>query len=427
MQRTISIFLIVVILFFSLFYITSFNNIEYSLSAIQMDTNTTESSDANASALYTWWFKVKANATESTDVKANATESTDVKANATESTDVKANATESTDVKANATESTDVKDLRTSSGEAPATNLKYCYKFQWGSRGKGDGQFLRPHDVVFDSKGYIYVNDREQNNIQKFSPDGKFISKFGTKGEQLGQFRSPYSMSIDLKDNLYVVDRANDRIQKISINGTPIAAWESIDGKVITNNEYTKDNKDNGKVTLEEFASPEDMAMDKAGNFYVTDTGNNRIIKFGKNFKYVSHFGQEGSGPGQFDHPHGIGIDSDGNIYINELNNARIQKFSNNGTFITQWGSNGTGPGQFTLPLEHLEVDFTDKVYMVDSAKNPRIQVFDTDGKFLTQFGKIGIGNAEFHKPEHVSVDKNGNIYVVDRGNHRIQVFSRCG
>jgi sugar lactone lactonase YvrE len=234
-------------------------------------------------------------------------------------------------------------------------------------------------------------------------------------------------MSIDLDDNLYVVDRANDRIQKISINGTPIAAWESIDGKVITNNKYTKDNKDSGKVTSEEFASPEDMAMDKAGNFYVTDTGNNRVIKFDKNFRYISQFGGVGSQPGQFDHPHGIGVDSDGNIYINELNNARIQKFSNNGTFITQWGSNGTGPGQFTLPLEHLEVDFTDKVYMVDSAKNPRIQVFDTDGKFLTQFGKLGIGNAEFHKPEHVSVDKNGNIYVVDRGNHRIQVFSRCG
>ena len=58
--------------------------------------------------------------------------------------------------------------------------------------------------------------------------------------------------------------------------------------------------------------------------------------------------------------------------------------------------------------------------------KNTRIQVFDTDGKFLTQFGKMGIGNAEFHKPEHVTVDKNGSVYVVDRGNHRIQVFSRC-
>jgi hypothetical protein len=47
---------------------------------------------------------------------------------------------------------------------------------------------------------------------------------------------------------------------------------------------------------------------------------------------------------------------------------------------------------------------------MVDSAKNPRIQVFDTEGNFITQFGKYGIGFSEFHKQEHVTVDKEGNV-----------------
>ena len=63
---------------------------------------------------------------------------------------------------------------------------------------------------------------------------------------------------------------------------------------------------------------------------------------------------------------------------------------------------------------------------MVDSAKNPGIQVFDTEGNFITQFGKYGMGNGEFRKPEHVIVDKEGNVYVVDRGNRRIQVFTPC-
>ncbi|HYZ95660.1 MAG TPA: 6-bladed beta-propeller [Nitrososphaeraceae archaeon] len=65
-------------------------------------------------------------------------------------------------------------------------------------------------------------------------------------------------------------------------------------------------------------------------------------------------------------------------------------------------------------------------MFMVDSAKNPLIQVFDTEGNFITQFGKYGMGNGEFHKPEHVIVDKEGNVYVVDRGNRRIQVFTPC-
>ena len=131
-------------------------------------------------------------------------------------------------------------------------NLKYCYKFQWGSEGEKDGQFLRPHDVVFDKEGFIYINDRERNDIQKFSPDGKFIEKLGEKGEKLGEFRSPYSMLIDSNDNLFVIDRGNDRVQKISTNGTPIAAWDSLDGKVITSSKDIKDKekKDKDKSLL---------------------------------------------------------------------------------------------------------------------------------------------------------------------------------
>jgi hypothetical protein len=136
----------------------------------------------------------------------------------------------------------------------------------------------------------------------------------------------------------------------------------------------------------------------------LTDTGNDRIIiKFDKNFKYVSQFGQEGKGPGQLDHPHGIGIDSKATIYINTLNEPQIQNFTNDGKFIKEWGTNGTGPGQLTTPLEHLKVDSKDSLFIVDSASNPRVQVFDSDGKLLTQFGKWGVGNGEFKKPEHVA------------------------
>ena len=348
------------------------------------------------------------------------------------STPTKANATETAATKANATETAATKD----SLIKPEANkdVKFCYDSQFGSLGTGDGQFNRPHDIVFDSKGFLYVNDRELNNFQKFSPDGKFISQFGEKGEELGQFKSPYSMAIDSNDNIYVLDRGNDRVQKVSTDGTPLGALYSYDSGFITSNDDIskadkKDKKPSKEEKLKQFASPEAMAIDKEGNFYVTDTGHNRIIKFDKNFEYVSHYGQVGSGPGQFDHPHGIGVDSDGNILINELNNARIQKFTNDGKFIKQWGSEGTGPGQFTLPLEHLKVDKDDNVFITDGANNPRVQVFDNDGNFLTQFGKLGVSNGEFQQPEHVAFnekDDKGTVYVVDRGNARIQTFLPC-
>ena len=77
--------------------------------------------------------------------------------------------------------------------------------------------------------------------------------------------------------------------------------------------------------------------------------------------------------------------------------------------------------------LEHLEVDNKqDMIYMVDGALNPRIQVFDTDGNFVTSIGTKGDGDGELSKPEHINIDSSGNVYVVDRGNQRMQVFAPC-
>ena len=374
-----------------------------------------------------------------------STPANSTKPNATETaaSDTKPNATETaaSDTKPNATQTaaTKTKVSKTPYEEAiaklqPGGQVKYCYSFhsKFGSLGSGEGQFNRPHDIVFDSKGFLYINDRELNTFQKFSPDAKFISQFGEEGSDLGQYSSPYSMAIDANDIIYVLDRGNDRIVKVDTDGKVLGALYSYDGQWITSNDQIKDAtkkiKD-AKGESTQFASAEAMAIDKDGNYYVTDTGYDRIIKFDKNFKYLSHFGEFGSGPGQFDHPHGIGVDSDGNIYINELNHARIQKFTNDGKFIKEWGSEGTGPGQFTLELEHLKVDPADRIFITDGAGNPRVQVFDTDGKYLTQFGEIGSGDGQMKKPEHIAFDaKDGKatVYVVDRGNHRMQTFLPC-
>ena len=101
-----------------------------------------------------------------------------------------------------------------------------------------------------------------------------------------------------------------------------------------------------------------------------------------------------------------------------------MQVFDANGKFLKKWGSAGTGKGQFSIPQEHLAVDKNDHVYIVDEASNPRVQIFDTNGHFITKVGTMGSGEGQLRKPEHVSIDSNGNLFVVDRGNARMQVFS---
>jgi DNA-binding beta-propeller fold protein YncE len=101
--------------------------------------------------------------------------------------------------------------------------INYSFVGKWGSKGSGDGEFERPHDIGFDSRGYTYVSDRELDNIQKFTHNGTFIMKWGSKGTGAGQFNIPYSIGIDSKDKIYVVDRENHRIEKFDANGRYIA------------------------------------------------------------------------------------------------------------------------------------------------------------------------------------------------------------
>ncbi len=97
--------------------------------------------------------------------------------------------------------------------------------------------------------------------------------------------------------------------------------------------------------------------------------------------------------------------------------------FDSAGNFITSFGSPGSENGQFSSP-EGVGVDPTTcNVFVVDTG-NKRIQVFDPNGIFITTFGTTGSENGQFQNPQDVTVDPTtGNVFVADSGNNRIQVF----
>ena len=263
---------------------------------------------------------------------------------------------------------------------------------------------MRPHDIAFDSKGNVYVSGRDNNNIQKFTHNGTFLMKRGSKGSGDGQFSIPYSIGIDPADHVFVVDRENSRIQEFDTNGTFINKWY-------------------GVSATDKFKRPEDITFSRFGIF-ITDTGNNRVLKVDDKFNLIKQWGTKGTANGQFIHPHAIDVDSKGNVYVGVLNQPGVQVFDSNGTYLTRWGSSGTGPGQFSIPQEHIAIDKNDYIYIVDGASNPRVQKFFTNGTLVAIIGTKGSGDGQLLKPEHVSIDEQGNIYVVDRGNARIQVFA---
>jgi tripartite motif-containing protein 71 len=154
---------------------------------------------------------------------------------------------------------------------------------------------------------------------------------------------------------------------------------------------------------------------------------------------------------GGFKKPHGVVLDSKGKVYVSERSGIRIQKFDPDGNFITKWDSEGTGDGQFlhlhdtamgpggsnrssvnqeatnAQPLissgNASQSANNEFVYVTDNELF-NVQKFTTDGDFVTSWGSEGDGEGQFASLESLDVDSNGNVYVADYGNDRIQKFT---
>ena len=293
----------------------------------------------------------------------------------------------------------------------------YSFVKEWGSKGTLDGQFLRPHDLEFDNNHErLYAVDRDGNRIQVFDKDGKFLFKFGEKGQGNGQFLVPYGIDVDKAGNVWVADRGNHRIQKFDSNGNFILKF---------GNSGTSPSSEPGK-----FDNPRHVEVDKAGKYvYVADSKNNRIQQFDINGNFVRVIGQLGNKPGEFNLPTTIEQDSKGDFFVNERGNERIQKFDSNWKPLLSWGTKGSANNQF-CHMEHLALDIHNNVYVTDPQSDPgcsmqpRVLKFDSNGNFITKFGSAGREPAQFEDPEHLAVDNNGNVYVSDRRNNDIKVFS---
>jgi len=195
-----------------------------------------------------------------------------------------------------------------------------------------------------------------------------------------------------------------------------------------------------------ELTWPTSVALDSNQNVYVTDEALNRISIFDKDGEFLSKWGVAGSGDGELNKPAGIKFDAEDNLYVADGSNNRVQKFTKDGKFLLKWGEAGSGEGQFNLPWG-LALDSKGDVYVADW-RNNRIQKFTADGQFLAEFGSRGgvapvfhpstaehgelnptqqSGPGEFNRPTAVAVDKDGDVYVVDWGNDRVQVLTPDG
>ena len=175
-----------------------------------------------------------------------------------------------------------------------------------------------------------------------------------------------------------------------------------------------------------QFSDPTGIAV--AGDeVFVADARNDRIQVFDLDGRFKRQFGQPGQALGELGRPMNLSVAGD-RLYVSEYFNDRVQIFSLDGTPERTIGESGEGPAQFDAPGGVTAAPNGD-VFVADSY-NHRVQQLRGDGTFVRQWGttgRAGITGGQFNYPTDVALGSNGVLYVADGYNDRIQAFAEDG
>jgi DNA-binding beta-propeller fold protein YncE len=221
-----------------------------------------------------------------------------------------------------------------------------------------------PHKIKmspYDPDKHVWVIDDQLHVIHKFTYDGKLVQTIGTKGQR---------------------------------------------------------GRDAGRL----FDRPTDIAWLPDGTFFISDGyGGKRVAKFDKDGKFLMDWGSEpkdpnNPGPNEWNTVHSIAVSKDRRVFVVDRGHARIQVFDENGKFLDMFTT-----GLRSRPYAHLITD--DQFLWVSDGGTQRILKYDLNGKYLYGWGSPGGEPGNFEGPHGITVDQDGNFYVAEVFNGRVQKF----
>ena len=235
-----------------------------------------------------------------------------------------------------------------------------------------------PTWMAVDSKGMLYLFRRcpikcsaqphpgpndPPGAVLLYDQNGKYIREWEPKSG--GKWKEAHALQIDRHGFIWTTDVMLHTVKKYSADGTLVMTLgkEGVTGE-----------------TNDTFNMPTNLVVAADDTIFVTDGyGNQRVVKFSKDGKFIKAWGKKGTGPGEFRIPHGIAQDKSGRIIIADrcglgatgCKDGRLQVFDTDGKYITQW----VPPNGLATP-HAIAVDASDRLY-VDDAQNNKIWILD--------------------------------------------------
>ncbi len=308
-------------------------------------------------------------------------------------------------------------------------------------------QLSFPRDIAVDPNGNVFIADTNNTRIRRLTPQGAIATVagsgafgfFGDQGAATGaQLASPRGVAIDSGGAIYIADTLNHRIRKIAPDGTITT---------IAGGNQSGFGGDGSNASFARLNSPSAIAVDRLGNIYFTDTGNQRVRKINgagvittiAGTGAVGFSGDGGQGTSaQLNFPQSIAVDSAGNVYIADTENNRVRKIDTQGIITTVAGSNtGAGDGGLAASARLFQpsgvaLDGSGNVYIADTS-NHRVRMVNPQGVIQTVAGNGTAGYsgdgrsatlAQLSSPVGLAVDRSGALYIADQGNHAIRKVS---
>ena len=288
------------------------------------------------------------------------------------------------------------------------THLVEAVVGQASSNTGAEKPIYRPHEVSFDDAGNTYVTCYGAGWVAQISPDGSVLRRIGEEENSGEGLIQPVTTHFARDGFLYVGEYGNARILRYTVDGE-LAGWLG----AVDDGEPQRRFRTSGTPavlsTPGALNNPHATRIDASGYLYVTDTANNRIVKYDGDGAYVGWVGlrddgrlnesweadgqpAEGRQLGAFNGPLDIEIDDSGNLYVSDCRNDRIVKLTPDGKSVAWLGKPEDGTSETSEEIWH------------------------TDGH-----AEKGTGPLELHNPYGLRLD-NDVIYIADKQNFRIQI-----